>query len=223
MAINTAPVRPEVAIENGQLTARLRPEQVDAGTADRYGDVLAAIVWQGQGMRCAIGKDGKHVRVEWQDCAAGVCLRVFVQSYQQALNEAEYLRLWLCPVTRTAADVSHTPVALFISDDYDASKPILQELRTSGLRLLRCATADKALSLSQEVTPHLIFVNCTRPGAPVDDMCRRLRHDRRTAGASIVLITTAAGRTPDRGVADAVFARPCSAHMLAAAARLLAA
>jgi len=93
---------------------------------------------------------------------------------------------------------------LIVDDDPFIRKLIATTLEdVAGFELAEAANGLEALHVSSRERPQLVFLDIDMPGMDGLEACRRLRADEATAGATIVMLTAAAGELAEREAEDA--------------------
>jgi two-component system chemotaxis response regulator CheY len=83
---------------------------------------------------------------------------------------------------------------LIVDDDEFIRKLIATTLEdVARLELHEAADGLAAVELARRERPALVFLDVDMPGLDGIDVCRRLREDRNTSGATIVMLTAAHG------------------------------
>jgi CheY-like chemotaxis protein len=180
-----------------------------------------AELWADQTVRCVLVPNGHQVEVELRNAGGSAFLRKTAPTRQEALNQAEYLRLLLRASGRTAPNARLKPFALVIEDAHDNQEALSEALRIAGMRALACRTGPAAIDLARELAPDLVVVDYRLPDVNAEEVCRRLREDRATAATPIIAVTFSPEALRAEGcLADAVLTKPCQPDTLIAAARL---
>jgi CheY-like chemotaxis protein len=181
-----------------------------------------AELWSDSTVKCVLVPHDHELEVELRNADGSAFLRKTVQTRQAAMNEAEYLRLLLCPSGRSMPNRGLKPFALVIEDDRDHFDALLEGLRLSGMRALGCRSAADGLCLGRDLAPDLIVVDDSLPDFGGAEVCRRLRESPATAATPIIAVTASPEALRFEGcAADAVLTKPCPIDTLVAAARLL--
>jgi len=181
----------------------------------------AAELWADQTVRCVLVPNGHQVEVELRNAGGSAFLRKTAPTRQEALNQAEYLRLLLRPADRTTRNGGLKPFALVIEDERDNQDALSEALRTAGMRALACRSGVEAVAFARELAPDLVVVDYRLPDVNAAEVCRRLREDRATAETPIIAVTASPEALRAEGcLADAVLTKPCPLDTLIAAARL---
>jgi CheY-like chemotaxis protein len=93
-----------------------------------------------------------------------------------------------------------TRTILIVDDDPAIRKLIATTLEdVSGYRLEEAANGAQAVERAVEARPEIVFLDVDMPQVNGIEACRRLRSDPATAGATIVMLTGAAGQEAERG------------------------
>ncbi len=93
---------------------------------------------------------------------------------------------------------------LIVDDDPFIRKLIATTLEdVAGFELAEAANGLEALRVGSRESPQLVFLDIDMPGMDGLEACRRLRSDPATAGATIVMLTAAAGELAEREAEDA--------------------
>jgi two-component system phosphate regulon response regulator PhoB len=104
---------------------------------------------------------------------------------------------------------------VLIAEDDDSLRALLRlSIDVGGLEIAETADGTAALDLAREAPPDLVLLDWMMPGLSGLDLCRALRADPRTAGATIVMVTARAmGRDREAALAagaDHYVAKPFS-------------
>lgn len=181
----------------------------------------SAELWSDSTVKCVLVPRGQQLEVELRNADGSAFLRKTVQTREAALNEAEYLRLLLSAAGRPTPNRGLKPFALVIEDDRDNFDALIEGLRLSGMRTLRCRSGAEGLGLGRDLAPDLIVVDYALPDVSGAEVCRRLRETPETASTPIIAVTAAPEALRAEGCpADAVLTKPCPIDRLVAAARL---
>ena len=93
---------------------------------------------------------------------------------------------------------------LIVDDDPFIRKLIATTLEdVAGFELAEAANGLEALHVGSRESPQLVFLDIDMPGMDGLEACRRLRSDPATAGATIVMLTAAAGELAELEAEDA--------------------
>lgn len=93
---------------------------------------------------------------------------------------------------------------LIVDDDPFIRKLIAMTLEdVAGFELAEAANGLEALHVGSRESPQLVFLDIDMPGMDGLEACRRLRSDPATAGATIVMLTAAAGELAERDAEEA--------------------
>lgn len=97
-----------------------------------------------------------------------------------------------------------TRTILIAEDDPLIRKLIATTLEdVSGYRLEEAADGADALTAATRLTPEIVFLDIDMPRVTGIDVCRRLRADRATAHAVIVMLTAARDLSAEQRANDA--------------------
>ena len=91
--------------------------------------------------------------------------------------------------------MAHTgrPTRVLIAEDDDSLRALLRlSIDVGGLDIAETDDGTSALDLARETPPDLVLLDWMMPGMSGLDLCRALRSDPRTAGATIVMVTARA-------------------------------
>jgi CheY-like chemotaxis protein len=104
---------------------------------------------------------------------------------------------------------------LVVDDDPFIRKLIATTLEdVADFELHEAADGDEAITRAQAQHPALVFLDVDMPGINGIEVCRRLRGDRDTSGATIVMLTAAHGdgveRQAEEAGADLFLTKPFS-------------
>ncbi len=105
------------------------------------------------------------------------------------------------------------PIVLVADDDQDTRELYRACFDTSGYRTAEAGTGSQAIVAAVEIVPDVLLTDYVLPDIDGVTIARRLRHDARTAGICILMITGFANPELERhataaGV-DRVFLKPC--------------
>jgi CheY-like chemotaxis protein len=96
------------------------------------------------------------------------------------------------------------PSVLIVDDDPFIRKLVSTTLEdVSGFELVEAENGRVALEVAPRVEPQLVFLDIDMPELDGYETCRRLRAHRRTAAATIVMLTAAAGEEAEREAEEA--------------------
>jgi two-component system phosphate regulon response regulator PhoB len=104
---------------------------------------------------------------------------------------------------------------VLIAEDDDSLRALLRlSIDVGGLDIAETSDGASALELARETPPDLVLLDWMMPGMSGLELCRALRGDPKTAGATIVMVTARA-MTRDRDAAlaagaDHYIAKPFS-------------
>lgn len=104
---------------------------------------------------------------------------------------------------------------LVVDDDPFIRKLIATTLEdVADFELHEAADGDEAITRAQAERPVLVFLDVDMPGINGIEVCRRLRGDHETSGATIVMLTAAQGdgveRQAEEAGADLFLTKPFS-------------
>ena len=110
---------------------------------------------------------------------------------------------------------SGRPTRVLIAEDDDSLRALLRlSIDVGGLEIAETADGTSALDLARASPPDLVLLDWMMPGLSGLDLCRALRADPKTAGATIVMVTARAmARDRDAALAagaDHYVAKPFS-------------
>jgi DNA-binding response OmpR family regulator len=82
------------------------------------------------------------------------------------------------------------PTRVLIAEDDDSLRTLLRlSIDVGGLDIAETADGRAALDLARRTPPDLVLLDWMMPGLSGIDLCRALRADPATAGATIVMVT----------------------------------
>lgn len=81
------------------------------------------------------------------------------------------------------------PTVLVVDDERDVVEFLTTLLRDHGYQVLACGTGGDAVRLAREQMPALISLDITMPQESGSAAYRELRHDEKTRGIPIVIVT----------------------------------
>ena len=84
------------------------------------------------------------------------------------------------------------PRILIAEDDESLRALIRLTIEVGDVEILEAADGEAALADARRLRPDLVLLDWSMPGRSGLDVCRELRADERTAGATIVMITARA-------------------------------
>jgi two-component system chemotaxis response regulator CheY len=88
---------------------------------------------------------------------------------------------------------------LVVDDDPFVRKLILTTLEdVAGFELVEAGDGEEAVEVAMRHRPQLVFLDVDMPKVDGFEACRRLRADTKTADATIVMLTAAAGDSAER-------------------------
>ena len=88
---------------------------------------------------------------------------------------------------------------LIVDDDPFVRKLIATTLAdVAGFELVEAGDGSEAVRVAARDQPQLVFLDVNMPGVDGFETCRRLRAQANTAGATIVMLTAAAGDLAER-------------------------
>jgi CheY-like chemotaxis protein len=88
---------------------------------------------------------------------------------------------------------------LIVDDDPFVRKLIATTLEdVAGFELMEAGDGNEAVEVAQRTRPQLVFLDVDMPRLDGFQACRRLRAESETAGATIVMLTAAAGDMAER-------------------------
>jgi CheY-like chemotaxis protein len=107
------------------------------------------------------------------------------------------------------------PAVLIVDDDPFIRKLVATTLEdVAGFDLREAGDGREALEVAGDAPPELVFLDIDMPEIDGIEACRRLRADPETAGATIVMLTAAAGdeaqREAEEAGADLFLTKPFS-------------
>jgi CheY-like chemotaxis protein len=107
------------------------------------------------------------------------------------------------------------PAVLIVDDDPFIRKLVATTLEdVAGFDLREAGDGREALEVAGDTPPELVFLDIDMPEIDGIEACRRLRADPETAGATIVMLTAAAGgeaqREAEEAGADLFLTKPFS-------------
>ncbi len=98
----------------------------------------------------------------------------------------------------------HAQHTVLVVDDEESILAILSQLLTrAGLRVRTATNVNQALAVLTDEVPCLVLTDVLMPGLDGLELCRRVKHDPRTAHVPVILVT---GRTDERDVDEGVAA-----------------
>jgi CheY-like chemotaxis protein len=96
------------------------------------------------------------------------------------------------------------PSVLIVDDDPSIRKLVATTLEdVAGFELVEAADGDEALELAGQQPPAIVLLDIDMPGIDGLEACRRLRAEPVTAGATVVMLTAAAGEEAQRAAEEA--------------------
>jgi two-component system cell cycle response regulator DivK len=95
------------------------------------------------------------------------------------------------------------PVVLLVDDHPDSIEMYAIALLTQGFEPVSADNADEAFARACARRPDVIVTDMTLPGASGLELTRRLREDRRTRDAGIIVLTGDAGGSTREQASDA--------------------
>lgn len=97
-----------------------------------------------------------------------------------------------------------TRTILIVDDDPLIRKLIATTLEdVAGFELVEAGDGKEAVDVAVRDRPQLVFLDVDMPELDGFEACRRLRADRETSGATIVMLTAAAGDAAEREAENA--------------------
>ncbi len=170
-------------------------------------------------LACFCDADAAARRRFWWDAPRELWRRRLDRGYRELLPEAP---------SEEAAGPGR-PLAL-IADDDPASRCIAgRALAALGFSVLLAEDGERACQLALQHQPDLVLTDCLMPRLDGKALCRRLRGDRRTSGARLVMMSALhRGASVDRNLleetgADEFLPKPIPWETLAQAVRRWAA
>ena len=177
-------------------------------------------LWCHDTVHCVLVPDADVVQVELRNAGGRPFLRKAAANRQDALNEAEYLRLLFRAGGHRLRPGGLKPFALVVDDDVEGCERVVEVLKVSGMRAFGCRSGAEAVSVARETEPDLIVIDDAPSEAGSEIVCRVLRDDEALQVIPIIVIAGADGPSTDPNLVDAVLAKPCQPAILAAAAQL---
>jgi two-component system alkaline phosphatase synthesis response regulator PhoP len=96
------------------------------------------------------------------------------------------------------------PAVLIVDDDPFIRKLVATTLEdVTAFDLLEAENGREALEVAGRERPQIVFLDIDMPEVDGYEACRRLRGDPETAGATIVMLTAAAGQEAERQAEEA--------------------
>jgi CheY-like chemotaxis protein len=96
------------------------------------------------------------------------------------------------------------PSVLIVDDDPFIRKLVATTLEdVASFELLEAENGREALEVAERAKPQIVFLDIDMPEVDGYEACKRLRADRDTAQATIVMLTAAAGEEAERQAEDA--------------------
>jgi CheY-like chemotaxis protein len=91
------------------------------------------------------------------------------------------------------------PAVLIVDDDPFIRRLVATTLEdVAAFELLEAENGLEALEVAGREHPQIVFLDIDMPGVNGYEACRRLRADAETSGATIVMLTAAAGEEAER-------------------------
>jgi CheY-like chemotaxis protein len=91
------------------------------------------------------------------------------------------------------------PSVLIVDDDPFIRKLVSTTLEdVADFELIEASDGGEALQVASMERPAIVFLDIDMPGVDGIEACRRLRAEEATAGATIVMLTAAAGGAAER-------------------------
>jgi DNA-binding response OmpR family regulator len=90
--------------------------------------------------------------------------------------------------------VAKRPVIVLVEDHADTCELYADSLTFAGFRVLTAANAEDGFKMATVARPAVVVTDLRLPGVSGAELCRRLKHDDRTATVPTVLVTAAAQR-----------------------------
>lgn len=81
---------------------------------------------------------------------------------------------------------------LIVDDEKDLVELVRYHLEKNGLTCLEARDGESALRIAKERAPDLIVLDLMLPGVDGLEVCRKLRHDPKTAAIAIIMLTAKA-------------------------------
>jgi DNA-binding response OmpR family regulator len=90
--------------------------------------------------------------------------------------------------------VAKRPVVVIVEDHPDTCELYADSLTFAGFTVLTAANAEDGFKVATTVRPAVVVTDLRLPGVSGAELCKRLKHDDRTASVPTVLVTASSQR-----------------------------